>query len=278
MPEGDTIHNHAAVLRPLLVGRTLLGVYEHGAARASLAGREVLSVEAQGKHLIITLSGGAALHVHLGMNGRIWHTPATAPAAHDPRRNAALPLLLKTADVAVLFHRPRTVEILRSAFLHAHPALARLGPDLVGDKPPAEQADELTTIVARARARQGDRQIGELLLDQRVAAGIGNVYKSELLFLERVDPFAPAASLDDATLRRLYARARALLAQNLGPWRRTTTADLSRGLLPRRGIGRHHVYRRRLRPCFVCGTAIASRPQGSALRMTFYCPTCQPMR
>lgn len=283
MPEGDTIHNHAALLRPLLVGRTLVAAFEHGIARGSLVGREVLSVEAQGKHLVIQLAGGAAIHAHLGMYGRIHRRPA---GAVDPKRNASAALLLKTADAAVLFQRPRTVEILRSAFLHAHPALSRLGPDLIREETRAKASEagvpdedaELSTIVARARARQSDRAIGELLLDQRVAAGIGNVYKSEVLFLERVDPFAAAAALDDETLARLYARARQLLAHNLGRWRRTTTADRSRGRIPPRGMGRHHVYRRLHRPCYKCGTPIASRPQGEAQRMTYYCPSCQRPR
>jgi endonuclease-8 len=117
-----------------------------------------------------------------------------------------------------------------------------------------------------------------LLLDQGVAAGIGNVYKSEVLFLERLDPFVPLSLVEDATLSRVYAHARDLMRRNLGPWRRTTTADLSRGGFGPRGSARLHVYRRAGHPCRVCGTAILAAAQCQPPRRTYYCPVCQVPR
>lgn len=159
--------------------------------------------------------------------------------------------------------------MLRAAFAHAHPALAALGPDVLAPDFDAKAA------VARARERPPATPVGALLLDQRVAAGIGNIYKSEVLFLERVDPRAPTGALDDATLERLYARARVLMGQNLGPWRRTTTAAPPQGGLGPRGAARVHVYRRVGQLCRACGATIAVAVQGDPPRRTYYCPTCQ---
>ena len=136
-------------------------------------------------------------------------------------------------------------------------------------------ASILRRRVARARQRPQTMQLGALLLDQRVAAGIGNVYKSEVLFLERLNPFAPLSSFDDATLARLYAHTRELMLRNLGPWRRTTTADLTRGGFGPRGSARMFVYRRAGHPCRECGTAILAAVQGEPPRRTYYCPRCQ---
>src|SRR4051812_29496152 len=99
MPEGDTLHRHAAALRPLLAGRTLIAAWEHGTPRPALAGREVISVEALGKHLVITLSGGATIHVHLGITGRI---ARRATSGLDPRRERGSPLLLQTTEATIV--------------------------------------------------------------------------------------------------------------------------------------------------------------------------------
>jgi endonuclease-8 len=148
--------------------------------------------------------------------------------------------------------------------------LRELGPDLLAP------SFDAAGVVARARAVAAATTVGELLLDQRVACGIGNVYKSEVLFLEKLDPFAPVSRLDDECLARLYLRARGLMQANLGPWRRTTTTDLRRGGWAPRGSAALHVYRRHPRPCLVCGTPVARAMQGSPERSTYYCPRCQP--
>jgi endonuclease VIII len=265
VPEGDTIHRHAAEIDAQLVGQTVKALYARGVAFPRLVGRTVDAVRAQGKHLLIDV-GEARIHVHLGMSGRL---RLADPCRVFTNTAARASLAIVTDRVAALWWRAPTVEVLRAAFAHAHPALQALGPDLLaGDF-------DATAMVTRARSRPDSTPLGALLLDQRVACGIGNVYKSEVLFLERLDPFAPIAAVDDLTLARIYTRARELMQHNLGPWRRTTTVDVSRGGFAPRGAARVHVYRRNGRPCRVCGTVIAAATQGEPPRRTYYCPGCQ---
>jgi len=269
VPEGDTIHRHAAELGRAIVGRPVTALHARGASFGRLVGKAVRAAEARGKHLLIDVGegvGAARVHVHLGMHGRL---RVVAPAEIDDGTRARASLVIETADAAAVWWRAPTVEVLRAAFAHDHPALAALGPDLLAPD------FDVKAAVARARQRPPEMTVGALLLDQRVAAGIGNVYKSEVLFLERLDPRAPLASVDDATLERLYARARVLMSQNLGPWRRTTTADLTRGGFGPRGSARVHVYRRVGHPCRACSATIAVVVQGEPPRRTYFCPNCQ---
>ncbi|MES1209138.1 MAG: DNA-formamidopyrimidine glycosylase family protein, partial [Pseudomonadota bacterium] len=225
----------------------------------------VTEVEARGKHLLMDI-GPARVHVHLGMQGRLRVAP---PGPVAPLLAARASLVVATEAATAIWWRAPQVEVLRAAFAHAHPVLAALGPDVLA---PAFDPAE---AVGRARQRPADMQLGPLLLDQRVASGVGNVYKSEVLFLERMDPFATVGSVDDAALARLYARAQQLMRQNLGSWRRTTTRDMSRGGPAPRGEARLHVYRRARHPCRVCGSPIRLAYQGDPPRSTYYCPSCQ---
>lgn len=270
MPEGDTIHRHASELARAIVGRPVMALHARGVAYGRLVGKAVRAAEARGKHLLIDVGegvGAARVHVHLGMYGRL---RLVAPGDVDDGTRARASLVIETPEAAAVWWRAPTVEVLRAAFAHDHPALAALGPDLL--------APDFDTAAAVARARQRPRELplGVLLLDQRVVAGIGNVYKSEVLFLERLSPLTPLGSVDDATVAKVYARARVLMSQNLGPGRRTTTADLTRGGFGTRGSARVHVYRRAGHPCRVCGAAIAVMVQGEPPRRTYFCPTCQP--
>ncbi len=267
MPEGDSLRHAAAAIGPHLVGMRLGAAWLRGIERRELAGRAVRSVEARGKHLLVAVEGGATVHVHLGMNGRVRVRPR-AEATVGMARTASL--LLATASAAVIVTRAPVAELLRTPFVEAHHHLSRLGPDLLDGEP------DVPAMVRRARELcAGARAIADVLLDQRVAAGIGNVYKSEVLFIERLHPLTPLGALDGVALERLYRRAVDLMRANLGPWRRTTTADRSRGELPRRGVGRHFVYRRVGRPCYACGAPIETLRHGDAARVTYFCPSCQ---
>jgi endonuclease-8 len=265
VPEGDTIHRQAAELQRRLLGRTVTALHARGVAYPRLVGHAVAAIEARGKHLLIDVER-ARIHVHLGMQGRLRLEAGGAPPAATAARAS---LCLATADVTALWWRAPTVEVLRAAFAHAHPALRALGPDLLAPD------FDVQAAVTRARQRPATTELGALLLDQRVASGIGNVYKSEVMFLERLDPFTPLAALDDETLARVYAHARGLMQQNLGPWGRTTTVDLRRGGLAPRGSARVHVYRRIGQPCRACGTTILVATQGEPPRRTYFCPRCQ---
>jgi endonuclease-8 len=248
MPEGDSVHRHAARLAPLLVGEEVEQVLRRGLPQPALAGAVVLSVEARGKHLLVTTDRRAVLHVHLGINGG-WRVLERAAAGAEVAR---ADLALLTASRALLA-RARTVEILQQAFARAHPRLRALGPDLLGAEP------DWAEVVRRARAR-GERPVGELLLDQTVAAGIGNIWRNEALFREGLHPDTPLSALDDAALERLY---------------RTALALLRRGLA---GRGPKAVYRRRGQPCAACGAPIEGRQTGEQLRQIFWCPRCQRVR
>jgi endonuclease-8 len=270
MPEGDTLFRTAAGLRPHLVGRTVT------AARASqpgpraelLVGTTVEAVEALGKNLVVRFDSGLELRTHLGMHGS-WHRYRPGERWRRPAGRARLVVEVPGA-VAVCFDAP-TVELLERRAEAVHRPLAALGPDLLS--PAFDEA------AALARLRHPSRSaltISEALLDQRALAGIGNVYRNEVLFVEGVDPFRPVADLDEVTLGRLVRTARRLLLANVdrrrGPERRTTGID------PAARGGALWVYGRAGRPCRRCGAPIASRRHGELARLTYWCPTCQPGR
>jgi len=163
------------------------------------------------------------------------------------------------------------VELFESRTEHLHPSLSKLGPDLL--------ALDFDAAEAHRRLRAPERaelEIGVALVDQRALAGIGNVYKNEVLWIERVSPFARVGTLEDATLERLVATARRLMRANVeprrGPERVTTAGD-------RGAPGVLYVYGRTGRPCRRCGNPIAVTRQGDDLpRSTYWCPTCQGPR
>lgn len=268
MPEGDSIYRVAALIRPRLLGRVLSDARLRGdAPLPGLIGREVSTVESRGKHLLVQSEGGPGLRVHLGMRGK-WRRFEPGSTWRRSRAEASL-ILATEQDVLACFRA--TVEVLRGPFAERSRSLGALGPDLLGEAPDLERA------LARARAIPG-RPLHEVLMDQRVAAGIGNVYKSEVLFLEGRAPLTPVGALEDAALLALYERAVRLLRANLGPgWR--VTRGLEPGEPPvRPGEARHYVYRRAGRPCFRCRSPIQRLRAGDQARSTYWCPKCQPCK
>ncbi len=236
MPEGDNIRAHADELHAL-VGETLTGVWARGVEMRALRGHALASASAVGKHLVLAFDEGSAVRVHLGIAGA-WRRRARAslPAI------AQATLALQTAR-GVWLCSARTIEWSRARLVAGARALARLGPDLLGGAP------DLDAVVRRARDPvHAARPIGELLLDQTIAAGLGNVYKCELLFLHGVHPWRRVDSLDDNSLRALFADGIKWMRANVGR-ARTTTADPSRGERPARGRGRLRVFGRWRRAC-----------------------------
>ncbi len=268
MPEGDTIHRLARALRPVLAGRSIvtLRLRERGLLKG-MAGLGIREVEARGKHLLIHLDQGWTFRTHLGMYGDVH---LYGPRERWKRSRAGAVLTIETSERAVVWFEPARAELLRTAHLPAHPLLSRLGPDLLA---PEVDLDE---VVRRARSGDPARSVGELLLDQTVACGIGNIYKNEVLFLGRLDPWTPVAGIDDETLRGLYVLARQLLLRNVGPGPRSTRSGLgpNRALLP--GEPQMWVYGREHQRCLRCGAAIEVALQGDGARVTFTCPRCQP--
>lgn len=268
MPEGDTVHKIARALRGRLEGEPLarLWLRERGPIE-SLAGARVREVAAVGKHLLVALAprdGGAdrVLHVHLGIDGR-WRRvePGSAPLAGERLR-------VETAKDGFACLRAPVTELLRRVELPSHPALTRLGPDLL-----AGELD-LDVVLARAR-RRAPPTLADLLLDQTVACGLGNVYKSELLFLERLTPRTPPRAVADDRIAALYRRGRELLLANLGGWRRTTTRPVRPGEPWPLGAPRLWVYERHGQPCLRCGAPVAIERHGVLARSTYWCAGCQ---
>ena len=268
MPEGDTIHRLAAGLRPDLEGRAIdrLYVRTHGDV-AAVVGRKVVQVHALGKNLLIGIEDDWVIRIHLGLRGRARRLREHEARAPIP---AGWPLYLQAGPVRFACTRAAHARLHRRADMHLEAALRNVGPDLL------DPASETADIVARARAAiHADREIAVVLADQQIAAGIGNVYKSEVLFLEGVDPFARMQQLDDATVARLYRTARRLLESNLGPGPRVTVGEL-RGARRRPETATLWVYRRAGLPCLRCKTTIEMRRQGDMARSTYLCPRCQP--
>jgi endonuclease-8 len=269
MPEGDTLFRTAAGLRPYLVGRSVTAARAQGPGSVPqihrVVGERIAAVEAQGKNLLIRFDGGLELRTHLRMHGS-WHRYRPGERWRRPPARARL-VLEVPGSVAVCFDAP-VVELFEQRAAHLHPALGKLGPDLLAADFDASEARERLRAPTRA-----DVEIAVALLDQRALAGIGNVYKNEILWIERVSPFTTVRDLDDATLDRLVATAQRLLRANVqarrGPERVTTVGD-------RGAPGPLYVYGRGGRPCRRCGARLAVARQGTDLpRTTYWCPACQ---
>jgi endonuclease-8 len=276
MPEGDTIYRAARTLNTALAGREIQR-FETGLAQLAqvdredpIAGRTVVSVAAAGKHLLMAFSGGLVLRTHMRMNGS-WHIYRPGERWQLPTH--AMRIRLDTADWVAVAFNVYVAEFVREERMPRHRPVATLGPDLLGDF----DAQHALSLV-RARAV---RPAHDVLLDQRVMAGIGNVYKSELLFLSKLHPDTPADAISDDEWLALMALAKRLLRENVaessGPGIVTY-----RGL--RRTTGRLNpedrlwVYSRGGQPCRKCGTPIASRKDGDDARVTYWCPRCQVIR
>ena len=259
MPEGDTIHRTAASLRATLGADPLTTFEAPGVSGPEpTLGEAIEQVQARGKHLLLTFGGGSTLHTHMGMHGS-WRLQrpgeGVRPFGADTRPGTAARV---GTDLAVATCRSAAVvELLTERDLERHPVLRALGPDLC-----LPDAD-LDEVLRRLEAVDPGIEIGVVLLDQRPACGIGNVYRAEVLWACRVHPFITLGKLDRGTRRELYATAGRLLRANLqGHPRRTVPQGLA-------------VYERGGRPCRRCGTPILARRQGEQARTSWWCPACQ---
>ena len=256
MPEGDDVWRTARRL-DVLTGHALTrsDFRIPPLATTDLGGRQVLETVSRGKHLLTRVEGDATIHSHLRMEGR-WDVQRLGSRWRRPAHEARV--VLRTADheavgFSVVLELVRTTE--------EDSVVGHLGPDLLG--PDWDEAEAV-----RRLEQSPDVPIGIALLDQRNLAGIGNIYRAELCFLAGVDPRAPVSSVPD--LRRLVARAHALLVANRDRPDRITTGD-------RRPGRRLWVYRRR-GPCLRCGSPVEVGelgPEGQE-RVVWWCPSCQP--
>jgi endonuclease-8 len=244
MPEGDSLHRAARRLQ-VLVGERVSVETPHPRAAAEriaerLDGRRLESVEAVGKNLLLSFEGGLVLRSHLRMSGR-WQV-----RARGSRALVGKPWLVLQAPSheAVLWNGP-VLELTGRA-------VRRLGPDILGEPP------DLARMVENLRREHPSREFGDALLDQRVVAGIGNLWKAEALWRTEVSPWASLGSLSDEALERALAEAARLMRASVEGAR-----------------GARSVYRRAGRPCPRCGEPIRSRGQGDDNRTAYWCPRCQ---
>lgn len=263
MPEGDTIHRLAARLSPHLLGKKVIALRAHDiddAIADTVVGHAIDAVAARGKNLLLRFDDGRALHIHLRMNGRV-RIERPRSAFWRPR-TASHQLRLEVRGATVVGDRIPVLRLLAAGAEDRAPDLQSLGPDLLG-----ETLDE-GECLARLRGT-GALPIGEAIMLQRVIAGVGNVYKSEVLFMERRAPTAPVASLSDDALLGIVRRARTLLLANVGRNDRVTRSTL-------RGTSPFWVYGRLGKPCFRCRSPVERIQQGAPPgRSTYHCPSCQ---
>ncbi len=272
MPEGDTLHRIARKMQPL-VGQTLtaLRLPRSTQATSHLVGKRIEQVEARGKNLLVTFEGRWVLHTHLRMNGA-WRIRErrSEPGALPP---GTVVYFATEAHEAVCTNAP-TVVLARGGSMRFDP-LKSLGPDLLADEV------DLDAMVTRLRGAD-TTPLGVAVMDQRLVAGIGNVWKSEGLFAASLDPFAPVARFTDDELRGMLASVRALMQKNVdGTVHRRSFVPARGGpRITRLDVGGaragHAVYERGGQPCSACGGRIARVKQ--LTRSTYFCPTCQPAR
>jgi endonuclease-8 len=254
MPEGDVVWQAARRLHQALAGRPLTrsDFRVPRLATVDLTGDVVTETVSRGKHLLTRTRDGLTVHTHLRMDGS-WRV---RPAAERIREDHRIRLVLGNQDWQAIGYQLGVVELIRTR--EESQVTGHLGPDLLG-------ADWDSDEAVRRLSAEPDRPIGEALLDQRNLAGIGNVYKAEVLFLRGVNPWQPAGAVAD--LPALVKLARRLLEANKERHGHVTTGNLQRGQ-------EHWVYGRRGRACRRCGTPI--RSEGQQDRVTFWCPSCQP--
>jgi len=262
MPEGDTVYLTARRLNAALAGHRLRrGELRHPRwVTHDLSGRTVLAVRSVGKHLFTRFDAGLSLHSHLRMDGS-WHLYRPADrwrgAAHDVRA------VLATEERVAVGFRLHDLELLATD--DERRLVGHLGPDLLD----LDWSEALHAEATRRLTADPAAEVGLALLDQRVMAGVGNLYRAEVCFLLRVSPWSPVGSLDDPG--RAVTLAHTLLLRNADRPEQSTTGELGRGR-------EHWVYRRAGQPCRRCGTRIQTGEQGDGVyaRIAYYCPRCQP--
>jgi endonuclease VIII len=261
VPEGDTVYLAARRLHDALAGRVLTrsDFRVPQLATTDLTGQQVLEVVSRGKHLLTRVGSGRTVHTHFRMDGT-WHlyrpgTRWSGGPAYQVR------VVLENADWQAVGYRLPVVELIATA--DEHTVVGHLGPDLLGPD------WDLAEAVRRLRT-DPTREIAPALLDQRNLAGIGNLYKTEALFLSGVTPWTAVADVD---VEAIVRRAQRLMAANRDHWQQSTTGSTRRG-------EDHWVFERAGRPCRRCGTRVLEALQAEpgrelVARISYWCPTCQ---
>jgi endonuclease VIII len=259
MPEGDTILRVANRIRPLLEGRVpdeiLTPQLRHSADHwpERLRGRAVTRVDSHGKHLFLHFEGELVIHSHLRMTGA-WSVHPDGDRWHRARRRAWL--VMRASGIEIIEFDGPVLELMTEGRLRIDARLAALGPDVlsVGEL-------DAPRILRRLRADDQTRGIGDALLDQRIVAGIGNIWKAEGCWSAGIDPWRHVSDVTDAEVLALIFDVRPRMRRS---------ADSRR-----QGVADRHIYNRAGRPCPRCGGIIRARGQGDDNRTTYWCPGCQ---
>jgi endonuclease-8 len=260
LPEGDTVHKLAVVLASELCEKTVTDLRIRRRCADALIGHRILSLRSEGKHLLMGFDSRLVLRSHLGLYGS-WHRYLPGERWRKPPRQASIEL--RTENRLYVCFNAREVEVLKAGGFRLADAMRRLGPDLTRERPDTAVLNERALALVAPQS-----PLVDVLLDQRVASGIGNVFKSEVLFMEGEAPLRRLADTPAPVLGALYARAGDLLRRNLHGGPRVTR-------LVGDGRGDLWVYGRARRPCFRCGTAVRMERLGMDLRSTYWCPRCQ---
>jgi endonuclease-8 len=244
MPEGDSLHRAAQRLQ-VLVGAPVEVETPHPRAAVKglaerLDGRRLEQVEAIGKNLLLRFEGGLVLRSHLRVNGR-WRVERRGTV-----RSGKPWLVLRGAEREAVLWNGSVLELVgvRGA--------PRLGPDILGEPP------DYVTMLARLRATPPEREVGDVLLDQRLVSGIGNLWRAEALWEARISPWRSLGEIDDGELRSVLEVSHRLMRAAVDGARHA-----------------RHVYRRPGRPCPRCGGIVRSAQQGEHARTAYWCPSCQ---
>ncbi|MFQ5926911.1 MAG: Fpg/Nei family DNA glycosylase [Terriglobia bacterium] len=274
MAEGPEVKRIADRLREELKGKRIRSVDAPPAMRAQLGprlprlrGRRVRTAYARGKYLLLEFSTGEVLLHHMRVWGHWTFWPrGTASPWHRPRRR--LRLELSTDDVRACLWDAPVVKLLSPTELAAHPQLAAQGPDGL-----AELFDEEVFLRRLADPRRAREEISTAILDQQVVAGVGNMYKAEILFRCGLHPRTPVGRLNRSARHRLARAIPKILRQAYKqPVWYVPAARAAAGP----GKALLQIYGRAGQPCLRCGTRIRRVLQGAWKRVTFYCPRCQP--
>jgi len=279
MPEGDTIFRTARALQKAIGGKTVTA-FETGFAKlasmnddAPLAGRVVEKVEARGKWCLIYFSGDLILATHMLMSGS-WHIYRTGEKWQRPHGQMRIAIIC--GDFQAVLFSAQIAEFHTAKSLERSSQIPKLGPDVLSDT--FSVATGVHALQAYA-ARHPEAEVGATLLNQRVMAGLGNVYKSEVAFAASVNPFRKMSTLTLREMEKMVEAAQRYMKANVaegasegmvtytGP--RGTTRAMDHG-------ARMWVYRRQGQECRRCGAAVLMRKQGTQARSTYWCPECQP--
>ena len=281
MPEGDTIYRAARALQRAIGGRVVAG-FETGLAKLArvnddspVVGRVVEKVESRGKWLLIYFSGDLILVTHMLMSGS-WHLYRVGERWQMGR--SRMRVVIKTADwEAVAFNVP-IAEFYTARSLERSSQVPKLGPDILSDEFTVESG---VARLAEYGRENPDAEIGVVLLNQRVMAGLGNVYKSEVAFAAGVNPFRAMRTITPREMETMADFAQRYMKANVRDGKGDGILTYAGNRRTTHAMDREErlwVYRRQGQECRRCGAAVMMRKQGVQLRSTYWCPECQPHR